>query len=161
MGVIGRVARFEDDEDAFAQRNRDWLYRLALRISGDRDLAADLTQESLVRAFRSRHKRQELGSEQAWLRTILVRRYLTHRESQRPSQLREETASNPSFEEDLAVRQTLARLTTEQRTVLGLSIGEGLTYLEIAESLGVPVGTGGSKLHTARAAFRKLWEETR
>jgi RNA polymerase sigma-70 factor (ECF subfamily) len=56
------------------------------------------------------------------------------------------------------IDDALARLPLPQRVVLVLRTLEGLTEQEIATTLGIPAGTVKSRLHRARAAFRKAWE---
>jgi RNA polymerase sigma factor (sigma-70 family) len=58
----------------------------------------------------------------------------------------------------LEIREQLARLSVEQRAILYLRDLEGLEESEVAAILGVAVGTVKSRLHRARAAFRKEWE---
>jgi len=72
----------------------------------------------------------------------------------------DEPSENPDYALHLAVRQALARLEPEQRALLALATGEGLSYREISETLGVPEGTVGSRLHAAKAAFKRVWEES-
>jgi len=55
-----------------------------------------------------------------------------------------------------AVRDALGALSPEHRTVLVLKELEGLSYAQIAETLGIQPGTVASRLHHARAALRKV-----
>jgi RNA polymerase sigma-70 factor (ECF subfamily) len=57
----------------------------------------------------------------------------------------------------MAVQLVLGQLPAELRAVLVLREMEQLDYLEIADALGVPLGTVRSRLHAARERFRELW----
>jgi RNA polymerase sigma-70 factor (ECF subfamily) len=74
----------------------------------------------------------------------------------------------PAFEDDVAsrvdagaahaeLRRVLARLRPEEREVVGLYLLADLTYTEVAEALGVPVGTVRSRLSRARSQLRNLF----
>jgi RNA polymerase sigma-70 factor (ECF subfamily) len=58
----------------------------------------------------------------------------------------------------LDIRATLAALAPEQRAILVLRDVDGLSEVEVARALRVPVGTVKSRAHRARAAFRGRWE---
>lgn len=95
------------------------------------------------------------------MRTIAIRRALTHLKKQKMwTDLDEFQPGKPDHaDERLAVDHALQRLKPVHRTMLGLAIGEGMTHSEIAEALDIPEGTVASRLHHARNAFRKIWEE--
>ena len=57
----------------------------------------------------------------------------------------------------MAVRHALSRLAPKDRALLALAHMEGLSYAELSDTLGIPSGTVGSRLHAAREAFRKEW----
>jgi RNA polymerase sigma-70 factor (ECF subfamily) len=61
--------------------------------------------------------------------------------------------------EQLAVRAALARTCSAHRTVLVLRFWEGLSYDEMAVVLGLSVGAVKMRLHRAREAFRRFYEE--
>jgi len=81
---------------------------------------------------------------------------LERRRDDRP--LEPDHASAPASEDDFQVVLVLAKLSYEQRAILGLALGEGFSYSEIADALEIPIGTVGSRIHHAKAAFRKAWE---
>ena len=60
-------------------------------------------------------------------------------------------------ENRVVIERLLAMLPAELRTTLVLREMEQLSYEEVAEVMGVPIGTVRSRLHTARERFRKLW----
>lgn len=67
--------------------------------------------------------------------------------------------SEPNAAEDRTadLNEALARLESEERTLLWLREVEGYSYAEMADILGLPLGTVKSKLFSARAALRHIW----
>lgn len=143
---------------ALLSHERPWLFRLALAITGRRDMAEDVAQETLLRAMRSLPALQSADEPKAWLRVTLVRCAMTALAAKKPSS-EAESAVAPDPTESIAVRQTLDRLDPVDRAVLALSHFEGLSYAEISQALDIPIGTVGSRLHAAREAFRKEWRK--
>ena len=119
----------------------------------------DATQEALVAVFRSLRTLKEPGALFGWVRAIAVREAIrVARQDQRQvaADLDELPAPNdPQLLVD--VRDTLARLTPEHRALLVLRDIEGLDEQEAAVLLELPAGTAKSRLHRARASFRKAW----
>ncbi|MEL7310131.1 MAG: RNA polymerase sigma factor [Pseudomonadota bacterium] len=140
---------------------------LCFRITGDRSLADDLTQETFVEVIRGlQHFRAE-SSLATWIRHIAVSRCLMHRRqawSRRVSALPEPTdvadatnlAASHAVEHDLAA--ALQALPEVQRTVVWLHDVEGWTHKEIAAATGRSVSFSKSSLSRARAALR-AWHE--
>ncbi len=119
-------------------------------------MAEDVTQEALVRAARSTDKLKAIEEPRAWLRTVVVRCAMTALgRARRELHLNEPPAGDPT--ESMAVRFTLERLKPADRALLALAHFEELTYEQIAESLGIPIGTVASRLHASREVFRKEW----
>jgi RNA polymerase sigma-70 factor (ECF subfamily) len=155
----GRETR-EDDFAALLEDRRAWVFRLALKILGNRDEAEDVAQTALLRAWDKSRALKSDEALQSWLRRIVVRTALNHIRSAKPTdELRDEPADRSDPETSLQVRRVLKQLSADQRALLALVVGEGLSYRETAEALGVPEGTVSSRLNTAKAAFRRLWEE--
>ena len=119
----------------------------------------DATQEALVAVFRSLRTLKEPGALFGWVRAIAVReaiRVARRDQRQVAADLDELPAPNdPQLLVD--VRDTLARLTPEHRALLVLRDIEGLDEQEAAVLLELPAGTAKSRLHRARASFRKAW----
>lgn len=152
-----RSASFE----ALATEWRLWGYRLALKITGCPEAAEDAIQDALVRAYRSAHQLHDLQAASAWFRRIVVRCAMDQHPG--PVSAFSEAAQQPSLllEDALQVRRTMGRLRPDQRAILALAVGEGLSYEEIGRALGVPTGTVGSRLHAAKEAFRLAWGSER
>ena len=141
------------------------LRRYARALARDADIADDLVQDTLVRALRS--ERLFLGGDvKSWLYTILTnlnknrRRSLARRPQFMPLLDNNPDASGTEAEgRDIA--RALATLVEEQRSVLLLVMLEGLSYREVADIQGVPVGTVMSRLSRARAHVKASLEGER
>jgi RNA polymerase sigma-70 factor (ECF subfamily) len=142
------------------------LRRFAQTLTRDPTAADDLVQASLERAVSRWKSRSEEGSLQAWLFSILYRRFLDERRSAGRQSwllgwLQGPREPSPSAEDVVIARASLEafdRLPPEQRALMLLVTVEGLSYRETAETLGVPIGTVMSRLSRARKALRELTE---
>jgi RNA polymerase sigma-70 factor (ECF subfamily) len=145
------------------------VFRLAAALVSDRDEAADVTQETYVRAWGRVGELRDGAAALGWLCRI-ARNVAHDRRRSWWSRMRapldalageaaprEEApdASLAAAERASAVRAALAKLPEKQRVVLALRELEGLSYDEIAAALGVPVGTVESRLHRARGALAR------
>jgi RNA polymerase sigma-70 factor, ECF subfamily len=146
----------------FLNRYRDSSIRIAMRILGDSDAAEDVAQDALIRAFKSWDRLASVDHQAAWVRRIVLRTAFNVLErNPKHSQLTEIAASTSGAEESMLVQAVLNSLPADQRALLGLALGEGLSYREISEALDIPMGTVASRINTAKASFRRAWEETR
>jgi RNA polymerase sigma-70 factor (ECF subfamily) len=121
--------------------------------------AADATQEALIAIFRSLRGLREPAAVFGWARSIAVReavRVARAGRRQVPVDLSDvPSARDPQTAVDIT--DTLRRLSPEHRAVLVLRDLEGLDERAAAALLEVPEGTAKSRLHRARASFRKAW----
>jgi RNA polymerase sigma-70 factor (ECF subfamily) len=135
------------------------LRRYARALTRDADIADDLVQDTLVRALRSEHlfEGEEIRS---WLYTILtnLNRNRLRALARRPALVPIDDNDAPEFAGPEAggrdIERALALLVEEQRTALLLVVLEGLSYREVAEVQGVPIGTVMSRLARARAQIK-------
>jgi RNA polymerase sigma-70 factor (ECF subfamily) len=151
---------------AYGQR----LYTYALRLTNDPATAEDVTQETLVIAWRTAGKFRGEGRLIAWLLGIVHHSAMKAlRHVTQPLEALEETVSeaNPSPEEQAQaeemkrwVRQGLGSLSTEHRAVLELVFYQGLTLNEAAEVCRCPLGTVKSRLSYARQRLRGVLSRT-
>ncbi len=141
------------------------LYRrrvlnLAYRILADADAAEDAAQEAFVRAFYGAHGLRARVALWPWLRRITLNVCLAERAraSRRPAPAPVEAqASRPAVTPThrLIVHAALAALSPALRAAIVLRELEGLTYAEIAQHLGIPIGTVRSRLADARRKLRE------
>jgi RNA polymerase sigma-70 factor (ECF subfamily) len=159
------------DREAYERIAREIAARLfdtASRIIRDRDEAEDAVQQTLVEIWRDLRSLRDASRFDAWSYRILVRhcqaRSKNRRQlSARVADLSESIADRSDAVAAVAERDELSgalrRLTTEQRTVLVLHYFVGMQLGEIAEVVGVPYGTVGSRMHNAKRALRAALEE--
>jgi RNA polymerase sigma-70 factor (ECF subfamily) len=119
----------------------------------------DAAQEALIAIFRGLRGLENPAALFGWARAIAVREAVrVARRGQRvqPAELSElPAADDPQLAVD--VRDVLRRLSPEHRAVLVLRDLEGMDEQAAAAVLDVPAGTAKSRLHRARASFRKAW----
>jgi RNA polymerase sigma-70 factor, ECF subfamily len=165
------------DRDAFdllVRRYDARIVNLARALTGGDADAEDLAQEAFIRAFRGIHRFRGESAFRTWLHTIAVNVIRTHhtRRSRwrrlfaEPTDAGDDTgteierAAVPGFEADVvrrdAVDRALARLPEDLRLVVTLRDVQGLDYREIADVLGVPMGTVESRLFRARQKLRPM-----
>lgn len=142
------------------------LRRYARALTRDAELADDLVQDTLVRALRSEHLFHG-GDVRSWLYTILtnLNRNRLRSLARRPTLLviDEGDAADQAGPEAGArdIERALATLVDDQRTALLLVVLEGLSYREVAEVQGVPIGTVMSRLARARAQIKNYLDGQR
>src|SRR3974390_1781790 len=138
------------------------LRRYSRALTRDAETADDLVQDTLVRALRSEHLFYG-GDVRSWLYTILTNlnrnrlRSLARRPTLQP--IEDNDAADLAGPEAGArdIERALASLVEDQRAALLLVVLEGLSYREVAEVQGVPVGTVMSRLGRGRAPNRGLF----
>ncbi len=156
------------------RRHQDRVYNLALRMTADRDLAADVTQDAFLRAFRSLPKLRQPERFGSWLLKIvsnLSLDALAARSTVSLDALMEEgdeflpvSGSDPADQiegilSDEAVAAALKRVQPVYRQVLVLRHIEDLPYEQIAEILDIPLGTVKTRLFRGREQLRQFLTE--
>jgi RNA polymerase sigma-70 factor (ECF subfamily) len=135
------------------------LRRYARALTRDADTADDLVQDTLVRALRSEHLFHG-GELRSWLYTILtnLNRNRLRSLARRPTLSPIEDNDAPELAGPEAggrdIERALATLVEDQRNALLLVVLEGLSYREVAEVQGVPIGTVMSRLARARVQIK-------
>jgi RNA polymerase sigma-70 factor, ECF subfamily len=142
------------------------LRRYARILTKDLSRADDLVQSCLVRALAKEHLWEPGTDLRAWLFTILhnqhvndVRRLVREGNVVSIEDVTWNLSVAPTIEASLDlndVEQAIASLPREQREVILLAGPEGMRYEEMAQALGVPIGTVRSRLSRARARLREL-----
>jgi RNA polymerase sigma-70 factor (ECF subfamily) len=163
--------------DAEVLPHLDALFANALRLTRSRPDAEDLVQETVLRAFRFFERFERGSNVKAWLLRIQYNAFVNrYRRSAKERDIKESMSDGP-VGEDVVSRDALRALTDptgtalrpivlreieaaldtlpeEHRMVVLLADLEELSYKEIAEVLGCPIGTVMSRLHRARRALR-------
>jgi RNA polymerase sigma-70 factor (ECF subfamily) len=163
--------------DAFGElvsRYQTRLYSAALRLVQSHDDAADVVQDAFLSAFQSLRTFKGDAEFFTWLYRIAFNTAISLKRKKKPAVSLEansgEAGINPEDpselvrpgvelernEDERQLNEAIAKLSDEHRSVLLLKDIEGMRYEEIAEVLGVPVGTVRSRLHRARLELRDL-----
>lgn len=171
--------------EALVSRTKRQAYNLAYRMTGNREMAEDLTQEAYLRAYRSFDRYDRSMPFENWLFRILTNLFvdsLRRRPKQMPLSLDRAMSSADgddefSFEiadpagdpEEIVLRDVmdedlqkgLEALPAHFRTAVLLCDVEGLSYEEIARAMNTSVGTVRSRIHRGRKLLRKHMERAR
>jgi RNA polymerase sigma-70 factor (ECF subfamily) len=157
------------------RRHRRGVLRLAWALTHDAATAEDLAQEAFVRAWGAIARFDRSRPLRPWLAAIVTRLAysLFRRRRRRPETsietllesgrdwgVHDDPADHAAHaERDERLRACVAELAPEHRAVLALRAVQDLSYEEIAQALGVPVGTVMSRLSRARAELRRRLAE--
>jgi RNA polymerase sigma-70 factor (ECF subfamily) len=139
------------------------VFGVCLRLTGDREWAAELTQAAFVRVWEKRRLLRDREGAVAWVRRVATNLTLNAlRDAQRRGRhagalpeggVPDPRPANPDARLDL--ERAIAVLPEGARTVFVLYDIEGYAHEEIADMLGVTAGTVRSQLHRARALLRE------
>ena len=164
------------DAEAFAtlyDRHSRAAYSLAYRMMGERQAAEDLAQDAFLKVWRSATSyRADRGSVRTWLLSIVhnrgidqLRSLASRRRTQdkieasapksQPSEAFAESWRNSQREQ---VREALKTLPEEQLKILELAYFSGYTHVEIAELLGLPLGTVKGRMRLGLKKIRDYFD---
>ena len=166
--LVARAQR--GDVDAFAELVRDTadsLHNVAYRILRDADAADDATQRALIAAWDHLADLRNPDKWQSWTYRLVVN--AAYREARRERSQHASvrfvrigsavaTDANAQVADRDEMERAFRQLSPEHRAVLVLHYYVDLPLAEIAESVGVPVGTVGSRLHLATRKLRAALE---
>lgn len=183
--LLGRHQTGEDGSfSEIVHRYAGELYRFLARFTGNAAAAEDLLQETFLQVHQSAEKFDQSRRLRPWLFTIAANKARDYLRSQRRrtevsldadigghgdesvtfaeifqggDALPEEMLGRAEQQE--MVRRAVEQLPPALRQVLLLGYFQQLPYKEIAEIVGVPVGTVKSRLHTALKRFATVWQE--
>jgi RNA polymerase sigma-70 factor, ECF subfamily len=166
----------QGDAEAFTtlyERHSHAAFSLAYRVMGERQAAEDLAQDAFLKLWWSATSyRPERGSVRTWLLSIVRNRGIDQIRSQasrcrtqekieasaprsQPSEAFAETLRNSQRDQ---VREALDALPPEQLKILELAYFSGYTHVEIAELLGVPLGTVKGRMRLGLRKIRDYFE---
>jgi len=187
LEAVTRAA--EGDHEAFrvlVERYQGRAYGLALRVMRDEEQARDVVQEAFLKAYRSLDRFEGRSSFYTWFYRVVMNLCIDAKRRQPSGGMVEwdeshaleapvgtgldavdpvrQQASGPAGDLERAelretIRQAIEELPDDARQTLVLREIDGLSYSEIAKSLGVPKGTVMSRLHHARRRLRALLAE--
>ena len=164
----GEVAAF----DNLILKYRERVFGVVYNMTSNREDAADLTQDSFIKAFQSIHRFQAQSSFFTWLYRIAVNSTLTHlrkaklrtffsfekiTDEDKTAELVNQMTDKKGADRDLYIRElqeklneAMMKLSIKHRTVVTLFEIDGLSHQEIAEIMDTSVGTVRSRLHYAK-----------
>jgi RNA polymerase sigma-70 factor, ECF subfamily len=138
------------------------VYRTVRAMVFDNSLAEDLTQETFVRAFRSRDRYKPTGPVGAWLHRIAVNVTISHLRRDKLSRLLAPrllvgpaSGGYERVEAKTLLERALNRLSPRVRAAVVLHYFHGYTRDEVAKILGIPSGTVASRIAKAMAVMRQ------
>lgn len=147
------------------------MFRVVLRFARDKAEAEDMLQDGFIRVFRDMAQFRGEGALGGWIRRIMVNTALSHLRKQRDF-LRDTGDFSPfesrfRTEEDFAANldaetlmKYLQKLPPGYRAVFNLYAVEGFSHEEIAEQLGISIGTSKSQLFKAREYLKKMLDKS-
>jgi RNA polymerase sigma-70 factor (ECF subfamily) len=169
--LVSRIA--SGDSAAFAEfydRHAPGVLGLLLRLLGQRADADDVLQETFLQVWR-RAPQYDAGraTPVGWLVLIARSRAVDHLRQRRPTNVAAAesicaTLTDPADglerqEVARCMRAALQRLPEEQRSAIGLAFFAGLTHEQVAQRLGVPLGTAKTRIRLGIQRLRTLLEE--
>jgi RNA polymerase sigma-70 factor (ECF subfamily) len=168
--LVRRAARGDHEAfDGLVRFASNRLYGIAYRILRDQYLAEDALQQALISIWNELPKLRDPDRFDAWTYRVIVRSATAEarkagRGGSTTSLLPDDADVSRAPDEYRAVadrdalERGFSRITAEQRAVLVLQHYAGLSQAEIADVLGIPLGTAGSRIHYAARALRAAIE---
>jgi RNA polymerase sigma-70 factor (ECF subfamily) len=158
------LALSQAEFNVFVDDHGPTLYRMAYRMIGDPHEAEDMVQETFRSAWKSRDRYQPGRGDRAWLVSMLRRRVVDRwRRRRPPSVVSDDTpldvgvmGEDPFVDEYTdEMQHALDRLPKDLRETLLLVVVGELTHQEVANMLGIPLGTVLSRVSRARMRLRE------
>jgi RNA polymerase sigma-70 factor (ECF subfamily) len=155
----GDLAAYETLVRMFQQK----IYWLCRRMTGTHQAADDMTQETFIRAYFALPSFKDGMNFSSWVRRIAINaslNFLKARKREEPLGERDEAIAALPQDELLKgeieqkFREALEALPPDQRTVFVLRVYEGLSYRDMARTLGISIGTVMSRLNRARQKLK-------
>ncbi|MBL8003123.1 MAG: sigma-70 family RNA polymerase sigma factor [Flavobacteriales bacterium] len=152
------------------------MMAVCLRYTKNHDQAKDILQDGFIKVFRSMEKFNREGSFEGWIRRIMVNTAIDHFRRTKNSYLllgeersiedfgdqdEEDVLQDDGHEEEMDLKpadviNAMQKLTPAYRTVFNLYVFEEMTHKEIADALGINIGTSKSNLAKAKQNLKKL-----
>jgi RNA polymerase sigma-70 factor, ECF subfamily len=169
MSLLERFA--QGDPEAFEDLFRQYqgaVYAWAMRIVRDRGIAEDLTVETFWRIYKSRDRFRADGNFGAWAYRIATNLALSHvrcarSEEELPEEIAQAASPDSAVQSEMVghIRRAFHRLPAKLRVTVTMALVEEQPYPEIAEALGVSLGTVKSRVFRAVRILRKQLQRLR
>ncbi len=160
----------QHSQRAIYDQLHDRIYRVAYQIVGPND-ADDVLQETFVQVFQKLDSFRHDSEFTSWVHRIAINCGLQHLRKSKRNPITMEVMAEPAacrseskLEDKEIFDAAMSKLDGELRTILDLKEFQQLPYSTIAEMMGIPEGTVGSRLNRARRELRKAlvdlgWED--
>ena len=166
--LVGRAR--QGDRDAFARLYKSHvnrIYALCLRMTAEAETAETLTQDAFVRAWQKLDKFEGRSRFGTWLHRLTINVILDHRRIKALRDSREQLGDPEDFGGirstsptdsggRIDLERAISQLPAGARTIFVMHDVEGFLHREIAESMGLAVGTVKAQLHRARKLLREV-----
>ncbi len=172
------IARFQQGDnyafDLLVKRYKDPLMNFVFRFVGEKEEAEDIVQETFLRLFKNKHYYREIAKFSTWIYTIAGNLAKTELRRRRRRKLLSISAfmssekdydipdedSNPEKETntvvtDKIIQKAIDKLSPKFKQVIILRDIQGFSYEEIAEIVGIPLGTVKSRVNRARLKLQE------
>ncbi len=154
------------------ESHRKKIYRLFLSLTGNKEDAEDMTQDTLIKAALHAHEIRNEKCIGAWLNKMATRIFFDKLKNKKSSEIPNSNISSlcengydigaidgkidygKNIEARVSLDSCLGSIPVNYSTLLEMS-SEGLEYKEMAEELSIPIGTVRSRLHRARGMMRE------
>lgn len=168
------VQRDQQALETLYQRYANLVYNMAYQVLQNRSAAEEVTQDIFFQVWRWPEKWDpDRGRFTSWLLTITRHTAIDRlrRENRRPTLTQHSlddithllpaapSHDNHAHDNGRLLRSLLSGLPADQRQVILLAFYRGLTHTEIADQLGVPVGTVKSRLRLGLTKLRRAWKK--
>jgi RNA polymerase sigma-70 factor, ECF subfamily len=171
----GKSSAKREDFEKIVLPYLGYLYRVAFHLVREKkEDAEDLVQETFIKAYKSFHQLKDWQKCRAWLTSILYNTFVNkYRKEERISIISQPIEESIIYQEnpeteilsgvlDREVSKAVFELPEEYSTVIILSDIEGISYKEISEILGIPIGTVRSRLSRGRRLLKgRLYQYAR
>lgn len=172
--IDGCLAGERKAQEQLYERFYGKMLAVCLRYTKNHDQAKDILQDGFIKVFHSLEQFQRDGSFEGWIRRIMVNTAIDYfRRSRHSHLLLGENQDIEAFEDITAEEEPAAtalegnlkpadvinamqKLTPAYRTVFNLYVFEDMTHKQIAETLGINIGTSKSNLAKAKARLRQI-----
>lgn len=162
--VIGGMSDKNQKFSLLIEAHSQDLYKYALWVCKDKNMAEDVMQETFLRAFKSLDSLRDSKAAKSWLFTIFRREHarqfqrkqLDYQDVESMDQLHDKRLGYDDSVEAFALRRALRRLPSEYREALEMQVISGFSCSEIAEILGISDNAVMTRLFRARKKMRQF-----
>ena len=158
--TVGEKKDVRSALEGLFRENKDRLFALALALLGDANSAEDALQEAFAKTLHSLHRYEEQGKMFNYIVRLLYTTAIDRLRKKKELPLDAELSADPELNcgEETGILSTVRSLAPEQRDVIILRHYSGLSFKEISELLGLPLGTVLSRMRYGLLRLKNLLE---